>query len=200
MAIYHSFGVTLPATATSRQVTLQRTTIRKTLDGPLRAQWAFQGILGYMTIWLVVGPYPSEKYESVGMMKFPIYGKIKNMFQSTNQKCTLTACQHVRTCPEAKELMRFQVDSHEKQQKMVWFKFPKQHWKLDYSYPNKKKCFNVINHYFNANLIFLSFKRFCSPLLLGNDPREQSRRASLMLLAPPWVTKASQRRSAETWT
>ena len=51
------------------------------------------------------------------MMKFPIYGKIKNMFQSTNQKCTLTACQHVRTCPEAKELMRFQVDSHEKQQK-----------------------------------------------------------------------------------
>ena len=84
--------------------------------------------------------------------------------------------------------------------KMVWFKFPKQHWKLDYSYPNKKKCFNVINHYFNANLIFLSFKRFCSPLLLGNDPREQSRRASLMLLAPPWVTKASQRRSAETWT
>ena len=25
--------------------------------------------------------------------------------------------------------------------KMVWFKFPKQHWKLDYSYPNKKKMF-----------------------------------------------------------
>jgi len=30
--------------------------------------------------------YPSEKYESpVGMMKFPIYGKIKFMFQTTNQ-------------------------------------------------------------------------------------------------------------------
>jgi len=29
--------------------------------------------------------YPSEKYESVGMMKFPIYGKIKVMFQTTNQ-------------------------------------------------------------------------------------------------------------------
>jgi len=26
--------------------------------------------------WLI---YPSEKYESVGMMKFPIYGKIKNV-------------------------------------------------------------------------------------------------------------------------
>ena len=33
--------------------------------------------------WLVVEPYPSEKYESVGMMKFPIYGKIKS--QTTNQ-------------------------------------------------------------------------------------------------------------------
>jgi hypothetical protein len=29
--------------------------------------------------------YPSEKYESVGMMTFPIYGKIKFMFQTTNQ-------------------------------------------------------------------------------------------------------------------
>jgi len=41
----------------------------------------------YKKIWLVVEPYPSEKYESssVGMMKFPIYGKIKFMFQTTNQ-------------------------------------------------------------------------------------------------------------------
>ena len=29
--------------------------------------------------------YPSEKYESVGMMTFPIYGKIKFMFQTTKQ-------------------------------------------------------------------------------------------------------------------
>ena len=31
--------------------------------------------------------YPSEKYESVGMMTFPIYGKIEEqkMFQTTNQ-------------------------------------------------------------------------------------------------------------------
>ena len=28
--------------------------------------------------WLVVEPTPSEKYESVGMMTFPIYGKLKN--------------------------------------------------------------------------------------------------------------------------
>ena len=29
--------------------------------------------------WLVVwGFYPSEKYETIGMMTFPIYGKIKN--------------------------------------------------------------------------------------------------------------------------
>ena len=32
--------------------------------------------------WLV---HPSEKYESIGMMKFPIYGKIKNGNQTTNQ-------------------------------------------------------------------------------------------------------------------
>ena len=32
--------------------------------------------------WLT---YPSEKDLSVGMMKFPIYGKIKIMFQTTNQ-------------------------------------------------------------------------------------------------------------------
>jgi hypothetical protein len=37
---------------------------------------------------LVVEPYPSEKWwsSSVGMMTFPIYGKIKFMFQTTNQK------------------------------------------------------------------------------------------------------------------
>jgi len=38
------------------------------------------GIMEYHG-WLLVGgfnPYPSEKYESVGMMTFPIYGKIKN--------------------------------------------------------------------------------------------------------------------------
>jgi len=38
-----------------------------------------------MLYWLVVEPYPSEKYESVGVMKFPISGKIKFMFQTTNQ-------------------------------------------------------------------------------------------------------------------
>jgi hypothetical protein len=34
--------------------------------------------------WL---PYPSEKYDevSVGMMPFPMYRKIKAMFQTTNQ-------------------------------------------------------------------------------------------------------------------
>jgi hypothetical protein len=30
--------------------------------------------------------HPSEKYESVGIMKFPIYGKIRFMFQTTNQQ------------------------------------------------------------------------------------------------------------------
>ena len=33
--------------------------------------------------WLT---YPSEKILSVGMTTFPIYGKIKAMFQTTNQK------------------------------------------------------------------------------------------------------------------
>ena len=34
--------------------------------------------------WLVVEPYPSEKYESQLGVFFPIYGKIK-MFEITNQ-------------------------------------------------------------------------------------------------------------------
>ena len=50
--------------------------------------WWFNGILhggligsngNFNGIWLVVYTYPSEKYESVGMMIFPIYGKIKNV-------------------------------------------------------------------------------------------------------------------------
>ena len=41
----------------------------------------------YIYIWLVVEPYPSEKWwsSSVGMMTFPKYGKITFMFQATNQ-------------------------------------------------------------------------------------------------------------------
>ena len=35
--------------------------------------------------WLVVDLHPSEKYESTGMMTFTIYGKIKFMFETTNQ-------------------------------------------------------------------------------------------------------------------
>ena len=40
-----------------------------------------------LKIWLVVSTNPSEKWwsSSVGMMIFPIYGKIKFMFQTTNQ-------------------------------------------------------------------------------------------------------------------
>ena len=40
-----------------------------------------------MSIWLVVSTNPSEKWwtSSVGIMTFPIYGKIKIMFQTTNQ-------------------------------------------------------------------------------------------------------------------
>ena len=34
---------------------------------------------GLIVIWLMVEPYPSEKYESVGMMTFPIYWKIENV-------------------------------------------------------------------------------------------------------------------------
>ena len=34
--------------------------------------------------WLVGQGHPSEKYESVGMMSNPIYGKIKNGNQTTD--------------------------------------------------------------------------------------------------------------------
>ena len=40
-------------------------------------------ILLSITGWWLV--YPSEKYWSIGMMTFPIYGKIELMFQTTNQ-------------------------------------------------------------------------------------------------------------------
>ena len=36
-------------------------------------------------IWLVVEPYPSEKYESLGIMKFPTEWKNKKMYRITNQ-------------------------------------------------------------------------------------------------------------------
>ena len=46
-------------------------------------------IVIYIYIYILVGgePYPSEKWwsSSVGMMKFPVYGTIKAMFQITNQ-------------------------------------------------------------------------------------------------------------------
>jgi hypothetical protein len=44
-------------------------------------------IPGNMDHWLVVEPPTPLKNmsSSVGMMKFPIYGKIKAMFQTTNQ-------------------------------------------------------------------------------------------------------------------
>jgi hypothetical protein len=47
----------------------------------------YMGII-WNNIWLVVSIYPSEKWSSsVGMMKFPIYGK---MFQTTDQIMILT--------------------------------------------------------------------------------------------------------------
>ena len=59
----------------------------------------YGGLIGFNGnfngIWLVVYTYPSEKYEPVGMMTFPIYGKIKNVpnhqpvFQTTNQCCMI---------------------------------------------------------------------------------------------------------------
>ena len=46
--------------------------------------------------WLLVGGLNlSEKHESIGMMKFPIYGKIKNGNQTTNQIIYAKWCQCV---------------------------------------------------------------------------------------------------------
>ena len=42
--------------------------------------------------WLVVEPYPSEKYESVGMMTFPTEWKNLKMFQTTNQTKDNSRC------------------------------------------------------------------------------------------------------------
>ena len=40
--------------------------------------------------WLVVGPPLWKIWKSIGMMTFPIYGKIKNGNQTTNQICLWT--------------------------------------------------------------------------------------------------------------
>ena len=40
-------------------------------------------------VWLVVGPPLWKIWKSVGMMTFPIYGKIKNVNQTTNQLCKI---------------------------------------------------------------------------------------------------------------
>ena len=50
-------------------------------------------------IWLVVEPYPSEKWwsSSVGIMKVPIYGKIKNV---PNHQ------------PEIIDIRRFSIETH----------------------------------------------------------------------------------------
>jgi hypothetical protein len=52
--------------------------------------------------------YPSEKsesqYESVGMMTFPIYGKIIQMFQTTNQWWSCGKPRHVLTMALAFQL------------------------------------------------------------------------------------------------
>ena len=56
------------------------------------SKYIYSAITGW---WLT---YPSEKYDnsSVGMMKFPIYGKIKFMFQTTNQIDIVTYCGWLR--------------------------------------------------------------------------------------------------------
>jgi len=55
--------------------------------------------------WLT---YPSEKWwtKSGGMMTFPIYGKIKLMFQTTNQFCVLPR-RNWRSSNHAKQLEEF---------------------------------------------------------------------------------------------
>ena len=51
-----------------------------------RNGWILWGSYGNIMIcWLVVFRHPSEKYESIGMIRNPRYGKIKNGNQTTNQ-------------------------------------------------------------------------------------------------------------------
>ena len=48
-------------------------------------EWLNGRLTGFDPIWLVVFRHPSEKYESIGMIRNPRYGKIKNGNQTTNQ-------------------------------------------------------------------------------------------------------------------
>ena len=62
-----------------------RQNVDKTIGLDVGWHWNITTVLE--DFWLVVSSYRSEKYESVGMMTFPVYGKIIQMFQTTNQIC-----------------------------------------------------------------------------------------------------------------
>jgi len=56
--------------------------IQKTMENHRKSPFVHGKItISKMNDWLMVGPYPSEKWwsQSVGMMTFPIYGKMKNV-------------------------------------------------------------------------------------------------------------------------
>ena len=58
--------------------------------GPWRP-WGIESGKRLKPFWLVVDVYPSETYESVGMMTFPICRKIKNV---PNHQPALYNCEH----------------------------------------------------------------------------------------------------------
>ena len=92
----HSFGALTPTLAAtvllcyfsllfmSRSESAKRCNKRGTwpVQQKLNLWFKFGGFPRFSGWWYT---YPSEKYESFGIMKFPIHGKIKFMFQTTNQ-------------------------------------------------------------------------------------------------------------------
>ena len=84
---YHPCALFDPSCATSSSLMLKRSNPATLVTCHRGSHWCWMISLSYV-YWLVVEPYPSEKWwtSSVGVMTFPIWWeKYKFMFQTTNQ-------------------------------------------------------------------------------------------------------------------
>ena len=66
-----------------------------------------QYVFGAKRIWLVVSTYtyPSEKYESAGIMKLPTEWEKKNLFQTSNQELWCYLKQPALTLPHMTHML-----------------------------------------------------------------------------------------------
>ena len=95
--ISRSYCLMIPKFPNDIPIALQKPNVAMELTFHCRMQWLGGHIWPYRStdhipssccipqLYLIAGLNPSEKYESIGMIRNPIYGKIKNGNQTTNQ-------------------------------------------------------------------------------------------------------------------